>query len=67
MKKVKRITESIFFNKESEKEIIFQIIERLISKVPSGGDYQITVSKIVEFHGDINGCEITVDYFENEE
>ncbi|MBN1074667.1 hypothetical protein DVV91_09970 [Clostridium botulinum] len=67
MKKVKRITESIFFNKESEKEIIFQIIERLISQVPSGGDYQITVGKIVEFHGDINGCEITVDYFENKE
>lgn len=67
MRKIKRITESIFFNKDSEKETIFQMIKSLISKVPSGGNYQITVGKIVEFHGDINGCEITIDYFETKE
>lgn len=67
MKNVKRITDTIVFNKESEKDSILHLIGNLISKVPSGGSYQITVGVVGQVYNNIKDCEIKIDYFENEE
>ncbi|HBJ1650901.1 TPA: hypothetical protein LA460_000120 [Clostridium botulinum] len=67
MKQIKRITDNIIFNQDLEKKIVLQTIDSLISKVPSGGNYQLTIGTVVEFLGDIKGCTITIDYFDDKE
>ncbi|WP_252241526.1 hypothetical protein [Clostridium sp. ZBS18] len=67
MRELKRITDTMIFYKESEKDSILHLIGNLISKVPSGGSYQITVGAVGEVYDNIKDCEIKIDYFENEE
>ncbi|MBY6838661.1 hypothetical protein [Clostridium botulinum] len=67
MRELKRITDTMIFYKESEKDSILHLIGNLISKVPSGGNYQLTVGAVSEVYDNIKDCEIKIDYFENEE